>query len=389
MGAETHLGSYNFFTSSAMTSTPQTRYHTFPAVRGEQAGRPCFVAMCPLGVVPELFVFDEEELPAPLRAQRVLNKSRVPAIAKYLVAHPRSYVLSALTASVDSKVTFNPFSLDANNSLGVLHIPHGAKILINDGQHRRAAIEQAIRQAPHMATDNVPVLFFSDEGLHRSQQVFADLNRFAIRPSNSLSTLYDHRDSAADLARFLSEECRAFKGLTEMEKSTISNRSATLFTLSSIKLSSRVLLKKTARDDVSDAERMIAKEFWDSVHQVIPDWGRASRKEVSTAALRQQFIHAHGIALHALALVGATLLESHPRSWKQQLRALETVDWRRTGAAWEGRALVQGRISKAATQVRLTANYLKSAIGVPLNDHERALETEFKNTLKKQQGRAK
>lgn len=361
-------------------------YHTFPAVRGEQAGRPCFIAMCPLGVVPELFLFDEADLPAPLRAQRTLNRTRVPAIARYLVAHPSSYVLSALTASVDSKVKFNPFSMDLSNSLGVLHIPHGAKILINDGQHRRAAIEQAIRQAPDMAKDNVPVLFFSDEGLKRSQQVFSDLNRFAIRPSNSLSTLYDHREPGAEMARFLSSECRAFRGLTEMEKSTISNRSATLFTLSSIKLSSRVLLRKGPRDEISDAERMIAKEFWDCVNLSIPDWSKAARKEVSSGTLRQQFIHAHGIALHALALLGSALLEVNARSWKNQLRRLDSVDWRRANSVWEGRALVNGRISKAATQVRLTANYLKAAVGVPLNEHERALEAEYKKVLKLERG---
>lgn len=80
-----------------------------------------------------------------------------------------------------------------------------APILINDGQHRRAAIEQAIRENPELGHDNIPVLFFIDEGLNRSQQMFADLNKHAVRPSNSISTLYDHRDQISDLARYLAK----------------------------------------------------------------------------------------------------------------------------------------------------------------------------------------
>ena len=36
--------------------------HTFPAIRGTQAGRPCYIAMCPMRIVPKLFKFDEEEV---------------------------------------------------------------------------------------------------------------------------------------------------------------------------------------------------------------------------------------------------------------------------------------------------------------------------------------
>jgi DNA sulfur modification protein DndB len=358
--------------------------HTFPAVRGEQAGRPFFIAMCPLRMVPRLFVFNEEEVPPELRAQRTLNRGRVPAIARYLVAHPQSYVLSALTASVDAKVSFNSFTSDASESLGVLHIPMGARILINDGQHRRAAIEEAIRNLPALADDSIPVLFFSDEGLARSQQMFADLNKFALRPSNSLSTLYDHRDAGSDLARFLAAECRAFRGLTEMEKSTISNRSQTLFTLSSIKLSSRALLRKGRLDDISSAEKMVAKEYWDAVHENIPDWGRATRREVSTAALRQNSVHAHGVMLHALAIVGAALLEHEPRAWKHRLEPMRRVDWSRGNVGvWEGRAFIHGRISKAATNVHLTANYLKSVVGLSLSEQDREIEDTYMKSRKR------
>jgi len=353
----------------------QGYFHSFPAVQGFQGKRPFFIAMCPLRMIPKLFMFDEEEVPAELRAQRTLNKSRVPAIAQYLVSNPESYILSALTASVDGQLRFSPHDSERNQFVGVLEIPMGARILINDGQHRRAAIEEALKESPALGQDNVPVLFFGDEGLVRSQQMFADLNKYAVRPSYSLSTLYDHRDPSSELARYLASECRAFRSVTEMEKSAISNRSVKLFTLSSIKHASRALLRKGAKDGFSEVERMVAKEYWDVVSDQIPDWQRARTKEVATAELRQEYVHAHGVTLQALALAGAELLSQHPKQWKNNLRRLRNIDWSRSNTdVWEGRAMVHGRISKAATNVHLAANYIKSYLGLPLSPADLELE---------------
>ena len=74
-----------------------------------------------------------------------------------------------------------------------------ARFLINDGQHRRAAIESALRDRPELAEETISVIFFVDAGLRRSQQIFADLNRHVVRPPKSLSVLYDHRDPMTEL----------------------------------------------------------------------------------------------------------------------------------------------------------------------------------------------
>lgn len=353
----------------------QGYFHTFPAVQGRQAGHTFYIAMCPLRMIPRLFVFDEEEVPPELRAQRTLNRARVPEISRYLVGNPTGYILSALTASVDAKVQFLPGELAKQTSLGLLQIPMDARILINDGQHRRAAIEEAIKERPELGQDNIPVLFFVDESLARSQQMFADLNKYAVRPSYSLSTLYDHRDPGSDLARYLATECMTFKGLTEMEKSTISNRSTKLFTLSSIKHANRALLKKQPREGVTPEERLLAKEFWEAVAEQIPDWGRARARKVSSAELRQEFIHSHGVGMQAIGIAGAALLSKNPKGWRVALKQLRKIDWSRASTnIWEGRAMTHGRISKATVNLQLTANLLKQKLGLELTEEELLLE---------------
>ena len=73
----------------------------FPAVKGIQANKEYFTAMVPLEIIPKIFQFADEELPPEIRAQRVLNKSRIPEMRDYIINNPESYVFSSLTVSVD------------------------------------------------------------------------------------------------------------------------------------------------------------------------------------------------------------------------------------------------------------------------------------------------
>src|SRR5688572_18312592 len=137
----------------------------FPVIRGVQAGREYYVSMWTLRMLKQISIFDEQELPAELRAQRILNKARIPEISNYVLNNPKDYVFSAITASIDSEVKFEPFSSKAGeNRLGVLRVPMEAKFIINDGQHRRAAILSALEGKPELGSESIAVVFFLDIG---------------------------------------------------------------------------------------------------------------------------------------------------------------------------------------------------------------------------------
>ena len=76
-----------------------------------------------------------------------------------------------------------------------------ARFLINDGQHRKAAILEALKDDETLEEETIPIVFFEDKGLARSQQIFTDLNKNAIKTSNSISELYDSRDTLAVITR--------------------------------------------------------------------------------------------------------------------------------------------------------------------------------------------
>jgi len=351
--------------------------YSFPAVRGIQAGRPCYIAMCPMSVIPKIFVFDEAEVPPEIRAQRKLNKGRIPEMANYLINNKTNYTLSSLTASIDGETEFIPYSENnPEDNIGNFKISMDAQILINDGQHRRAAIEEAVKNESDLGRDHISVLFFIDEDLKKSQQMFADLNKHAVRPSPSLATLYDQREELSNIARRVMNDVTVFSKLTETEKTSISNKSMKLFTLSGIKNANKALLNKGKNDAISEDEVQNAIEFWKYIVSNLKDWNLAAERQVNSWELRERYIHAHGVLLHAFGILGSQII-NNKSDWSA-LDKLSTIDWSRDSNLWKGRAVVNGRITKSITNVKLTANQIKKQIGLKLTSEELHREKEFK-----------
>jgi DNA sulfur modification protein DndB len=81
--------------------------------------------------------------------------------------------------------------------------------------------------------------------------------------------------------------------------------------------------------------------------------------------------------------MGATLMAEYPDDWRGHLKSLKNIDWsRRNIRQWEGRALLAGRISKANSNVQLTAAFLKSTLGLNLTPDEMVLEQELQRRMK-------
>src|SRR5216117_1632495 len=128
---------------------------SFPVMRGNMGGRQYFSLLISLSEIPHLFKFNDwEECTPELRAQRVLNKARVPDIAKYILDNEDGYLFSSITASYSSEVKFTPLS--DHPDLGVLEIElENLELIINDGQHRSAGIAAAIKENPALGKDRI------------------------------------------------------------------------------------------------------------------------------------------------------------------------------------------------------------------------------------------
>lgn len=359
----------------------QTFSYNFPAIRGIQAGSEYYVAMCPLKLIPRIFLFDEEEIPPEHRAQRSLNRSRIPDICNYILNNPKDYVFSSLTASVDGELEFTPFSEDLQvKDIGRLSISLEARFLINDGQHRRAAIEEALKIAPELGTETISVVFLKDTGLLKSQQIFADLNRHAVNTTSSLGILYEHRDQLANITKSILSQIPLLERYTDREKQSLSKLSPKLFALSNLFQTNSRLLKKNRGEFITESEEQFLLEFWQELCEAMTEWQLVMKKELSPAELRSNYINTHGVFLEAVGIVGNYLYAYHPTDWREYMQRLSKVDWNRSNKVWLGRAYgTTGRINKNNETIQLTANQIKQSISLPLTEHERLLEDKIKN----------
>lgn len=351
--------------------------YTFPSVRGVQAGRVFYISQCPVRLLPRLFSFTDGDLPPEMRAQRALNPKRVPEIASYITDNRDSYVFSAITASVDSDVTFTP-NPPGQDHLGDLHVPMDARFIINDGQHRHAAYAAALELDPTLGDETVGVVFFIDQGLSRSQQMFADLNRHSVKPSPSIGVLYDHRDELADLTRQIVQQVRALSTLVEREKTTLAPKSRKLFTLSAVHHCHRAL---TAGIDAA-RRASLAVEFWDATFAAFGDWRSVAEGQLAAGEVRQEMIHSHGTVLHALGRAGNAFERQTDGDWARFTEVVGGIDWRRApDSPWNGRVVIAGHVSKSNQSTALASSYIKSALGLDLSVDEVRFEEALKGSV--------
>ncbi|SUY47088.1 DNA sulfur modification protein DndB [Clostridium putrefaciens] len=356
-------------------------FYTFPSIIGKQADRDFFVIMCPLSILSKLFIFNEDELPPEHRAQRILNKSRIPEITSYILNNTKDYVFSSVTASIDGEFQFIPFDETLNNKIGTLNVSMDSRLLINDGQHRRAAIEEALKTFPELGDETISVVLFIDEGLNRSKQIFADLNKHAINVSKSIGILYDSRDPIAIVTKSILEENIYLKNYTDKENPSLSKFSPKLFTLSSINETNKKLSNKLNIKDPKTIK--FIKDFWDVLCENMIEWKFVFDKHTNPHLFRTDYISSNGVVLEALGLVGNFLYIDNPSNWKHKLSNVKGIDWHRSNLEdWQHRVIgPNGRIVKSSTYVKLTNNLIKMKLNLPLTKEELKLERDCKKEL--------
>ena len=347
----------------------------FDAIRGTQAKREFYVAMCPLKIIPKLFIFNDYEIPPELRAQRIMKESRIPAIKNYILNNPDDYTFSSLTASVDGIMKFIPAaSLGEDGKLGRLYINMDSRLLINDGQHRRKAIEEALKENPDLGHEMISVVFFQDAGLKRSQQMFSDLNKNAVKPTKSLNILYDHRDLFSKFIVSLAGDIDIFENRVEMEKTSISNRSTNAFTLNGLADASLRLIGLRKSRKPSEDEKKLIKDYWETVSKNIPEWQLLIQGKTTSSELRKNFVHTNTNCLNAIGIAGQIIIQEHSDTWKDVLKNLKKVDWSRESSDWEKRLILNGQMQKHAAGIDLAANVILQKCGISLSEDRQKIE---------------
>ena len=340
--------------------------YKFPAVRGVQAGKEYYISMVPLKLLSRLFPTEEEFVLPEYRAQRRINEARIPEIKNYILENRDTYVFSALSASIDGKFKFTSYM---DSDVGIFQVDMESVFLINDGQHRKAAIESAMKEDPSLEKETISIVFFSDEGLSRSQQMFTDLNKHAVKTSNSLSTLYDSRDEIAVATKKVINAIPFFKKYTDKERDILGKNSSNLFTLNMIYKANQKILHN---EKCSEKDTLFLLEYWKLVSDNITEWQEVLNKSLTKKALRENYIVTLAITINAFGKLGRFFYDNPKHNMNKYLFKLQTIDWLRSNEIWIGRTIRKdNKVLNSEEAVSLTCTVIKREIGLPLSKEEK------------------
>lgn len=346
--------------------------YRFPVVKGVQATREYYIAMIPLKMISKLFPQEDEYILPEYRAQRKLNAARIPVISKYILNNRENYVFSALAASIDGKFKFCPSEYP---DVGLLEISMDAKLLINDGQHRKAAILEAISEDESLLNETISVVFFADQGLARSQQMFTDLNKHAVKTSNSIAELYDSRDQLAVATRNVISKIKFFNAYTDKEKDILGKYSSNLFTLSTFYNANKRIIRSAP---ITKETEMFLLQYWSCVCQNILPWKDLYYHNISKVDLRENYIVTQAVIIQVLGRLGYYFFANKNYSIERYLCKLQGINWKRGSDDWKLRTIrANGRMINNEEAVTLTCNVLKGYLGLPLDEFEQNKESLF------------
>ncbi len=338
--------------------------YQFPAVKGVQAGREYYISMVPLKLLSKLFVSDDDIVLPEFRAQRRINETRIPEIKNYILNNRNNYVFSALSASIDGNFSFEPCSDD----IGLLKVSMSATFLINDGQHRKAAIEAAMEEDSTIGDETISIVFFKDDGLERSQQMFADLNKHAVKTSNSLATLYDSRDEIAVSTKNIINSIDFFKKFTDTERDNLGKNSSKLFTLTNVYKANQKILH-TSHCTIDDEKFLLT--YWKNIADNITEWQDIMNKSLTKKDLRENYIVSLAITISAFGKLGRYFYDNKKVDMPKTLKKLQNIDWLRSNEDWLGRTIRNdGKVLNSEAANNHTCTKIKQLLGLTLTQEE-------------------
>ena len=311
--------------------------YRFPVVKGVQATREYYIAMIPLKMISKLFPQEDEYVLPEYRAQRKLNTARIPVISKYILNNRESYVFSALAASIDGQFKFCPSEYP---DVGLLEISMDAKLLINDGQ-----------------------------------QMFTDLNKHAVKTSNSIAELYDSRDQLAVVTRNVISKIKFLNAYTDKEKDILGKYSSNLFTLSTFYNANKRIIRSAP---ITKENEMFLLRYWSCVCQNILPWNDLYNHNISKVDLRENYIVTQAVIIQVLGRLGYYFFANKNYSIESYLCNLQGINWKRDCDDWKLRTIrANGRMINNEEAITLTCNVLKGYLGLPLDEFEQSKESSF------------
>lgn len=336
-------------------------------------------------------------------AQRKLAKTRVTnEIVPYLLNSDDAFFSSLALILVPSTgkplregsdYKFIPTAADGK--IGMLEIDESVDMFPADGQHRAAAIINAVKQdRGRMTSQEVPVVLLPYVNKEKLRQHFSDLNLNAKPVSQSMGYAFESRDPVVVLTKRIMRDVPLFEKRVNELSNSLAKKSPDVITMGTLVQAHHILLealygsKYKEKSDITDLRQVdpadervgiVAKKLrdvWEVVIDNIPEWDLLMKGKVSARQLREGdpangtagYVFAFGLGWQAIATVAAALIKDERDDWSEGLaHCLRAVDWNK-GGHWHGVAMIGDRVNNTGPGIKATAGYILSMGGLAAGD---------------------
>ena len=228
-------------------------------------------------------------------ANRQLTPSHARRIQTYL-ADREDWVLSAIMLGVPPEVVeFQPYTEgdDGSMQVGELHIRTDcpATMKIFDGQHRRRAIKDVIRELEldirrsnklaALQECSLPIMLYVEDDIDALQQMFADAAKTKTIERNVVAR-FDLRDPFNLAALWLEENSDLFVGRVEMERASVPRTSNCIVAINQLSVTLKTLevgYKGRVSKDLSDQYMLNLDDLYERCWDWADDFMPSAREE--------------------------------------------------------------------------------------------------------------
>jgi DGQHR domain-containing protein len=388
--------SYDEAGQQASRESVNSSCQVFPVVVFEQGNRRSMAGALPVKFIrtqlasrsarPKGTVTDAAE-----SLNRPAMKDHIDAISRYLVENVNDrYILPPLTLNVKEPLTLFTVKSSSRIKLGYLLVPLTATLSITDGQHRFLATQEAYEKLDgalrqHFDGDGIAVMITCEADTGQIHQDFADCSKTKPIPP-SLLAVYDRRNPANGMVMDIIDLCPFFKDKIDSTSKNLPKKSPALFLTNQVRQLVKTLLVGAwamGDDDFSAiAERLLQSkdayqealqkyvEFVNYLTERIPVWKEISELKPGIQSNRIGQLREEGwVCLTATGLVvigtvGYDLFTNKVANWQEYADKLASIDWRRSGAIWEGNIVLgNGKIALGQSAVKGAIVNVCNAIG--------------------------
>ena len=205
--------------------------------------------------------------------------------------------------------------------------------------------------------------------------MFTDLNKHAVKTSNSIAELYDSRDQLAVVTRNVISKIKFLNAYTDKEKDILGKYSSNLFTLSTFYNANKRIIRSAP---ITKENEMFLLRYWSCVCQNILPWNDLYNHNISKVDLRENYIVTQAVIIQVLGRLGYYFFANKNYSIESYLCNLQGINWKRDCDDWKLRTIrANGRMINNEEAITLTCNVLKGYLGLPLDEFEQSKESSF------------